>query len=324
MPNILILGATGYLGLSLSTTLLRTGTHTVYGLSRSPRSTTLLHKNEIIPVPGDASDPSTFTSVIASAHIDIVIDCSAAYEHTSKVLGAIANAGAERLAAHKAAGITGPKLGFIYVSGTWLHGSSFERVSDLQPIASSMSKAQPPPMMAWRPEVERAVLGMRQELDVMIVRPGLMYGRENTIWGPGVFGPLAEAAKSTGHDAVEIKLDPKARIGVTHVDDVAGGIAAGVEAVARLSGTGAWPVYDLVAEGVSLRDVVERAGEVLGVKGEIKLVGAGEDQLGVSISTSYNGTSGRARADLGWEPKRRMFVGEMDLQVQSFLAAQAK
>jgi nucleoside-diphosphate-sugar epimerase len=323
MPNILILGATGYIGLTLSTHLLRTGSHTVYGLSRSTASAALLAKNEIIPVHGDAADPSSYMPLIASAPIDIVIDCSAAYAHTSSILASVAGAGAARLAAYERSGIAGPRLGFIYVSGTWVHGSSTERTSDLRPVGSPLSAAQPPELVAWRPGVERAVLEMRAAVDVLVVRPGVVYGRANQIWG-GVFGPLVEAAKAGVEEAVEVPIDPKARVGVVHVDDVAMGISAGVDAMARVAGTGAWPVFDLVAEVVSLRDAVERAGEVLGVKGEIKLVGPGDDLLAKAIGTSYNGTAGRARADLGWEPRRRMFVGEMDLQVKAFVAAQDK
>lgn len=36
MPTVLVLGATGYIGLPFAQSLLRSGNYTVYGLARSP------------------------------------------------------------------------------------------------------------------------------------------------------------------------------------------------------------------------------------------------------------------------------------------------
>ena len=40
MPTVLVLGATGYLGLPFAQSLLRSGSYTVYGLARSPEKGT--------------------------------------------------------------------------------------------------------------------------------------------------------------------------------------------------------------------------------------------------------------------------------------------
>ncbi len=50
MPNVLIIGATGYIGSAVAAALLRSGQHTVYGLARTDSSAQALTQNEIIPI----------------------------------------------------------------------------------------------------------------------------------------------------------------------------------------------------------------------------------------------------------------------------------
>lgn len=141
MPTVLILGATGYLSLPVAQSLLRSGNYTVYGLARTSAKAKTLAANEISPVVGDVTDTSTFTHLISSIPIDIVIDAASAYEAAPGILKAIAAASKsriEKLANENAPNC--PKMGFVYVSGSWVHGSVNGPVSDMIPAGTSLSK----------------------------------------------------------------------------------------------------------------------------------------------------------------------------------------
>lgn len=198
MPRILILGATGYIGSALASSLLRAD-HTVYGLARTSSKATQLARLEIIPVLGSAQDSDAYIKLIKTAHIDIVVDCAGANQESAKILSDVEGAGRERLTQG------GAKLGFVYTSGTWVHGSSQERCSDLDPVGTEDAKAKPPRLVAWRPQMERSVLNARDVLDTVVVRPALVYGREHAVWS-SFFGPVLEAAKSGKERAVGFPL----------------------------------------------------------------------------------------------------------------------
>lgn len=198
MPRILILGATGYIGSALASSLVRAD-HTVYGLARTSSKATQLARLEIIPVLGSAQDSDAYIKLIKTAHIDIVVDCAGANQESAKILSDVERAGKERLTQG------GAKLGFVYTSGTWVHGSSQERCSDLDPVGTEDAKAKPPRLVAWRPQMERLVLNARDVLDTVVVRPALVYGREHAVWS-SFFGPVLEAAKSGKERAVGFPL----------------------------------------------------------------------------------------------------------------------
>ena len=274
---------------------------------------------------GDIANLSHLTSFIAT-NIDIVVDCSSAYDHFASLLATVVEAGKLRLERYAKAGITAsmgaPKMGFVSMSGTWVHGSSRTvRASDFDPVGTEFAAQQPPRMVAWRPACERAALERRDVLNVMVVRAGLVYGREGTIWTP-LWTPVLRAAQSSSTAPVNLPLDVNSTPGVIHVDDVASGLRLAVENVARLAGTGEYPVFDLVTETVSMQAVMNAAAKVAMWDGEIVLKGAWEDQFGEAMSTSYVVGSGRAKFLLGWEANRRDFVQEMDTYFNAWKVAQ--
>ena len=142
MTRILLIGATGYVGSALASELLRSGSHTVYGLARSEAKATQLAAKEIIPVIGSVTDSKAYISLIKTAQIHIVVDCAGANDGSAQILKDLIEAGKQRLKAG------GAKLGFVYCSGMWVHGSSFEQISDLDPVGTVHAKAQPPGLVA--------------------------------------------------------------------------------------------------------------------------------------------------------------------------------
>lgn len=132
MPNVLILGGSGYLGTAIAQALLRSGGYAVWGTARTAAKAAQLRAIEVSPVESvDLANPQTLAQAIDRYHIDAVVDASSAYEQAAGVLEAVvtaAKARADTLANDKA---IGPKLAFVYTSGSWVHGSPSRRVSDL-------------------------------------------------------------------------------------------------------------------------------------------------------------------------------------------------
>jgi len=319
MPKILIIGATGYIGQALALSLLRSGSHTVYGIARSPDKAKSLEAIEVIPVNGSASDSATYLDLIRSANIDIIVDAAGANLESKKILNDLIRAGSERIEESKRAGIKRAKLGFVYTSGTWVHGSSSDPVDDLTPVGVAISPAQPPKIVAWRPPLEQEILAASDVLDVVIIRPSLVYGGAGSIWS-GLFLPLLEAVK-TGSSSVSVKAKPDSMPGLVHVDDVASGLHAAVDKLHLISGTGVYPVFDLTTSQESMRIVLESAGKALGFHGRVDMVGVDGDLFAEAVCTSFNGSSSRAMQLLGWQPKRFGYVKRMDLYAKAWAAS---
>jgi nucleoside-diphosphate-sugar epimerase len=322
MPNILIIGATGYIGTALSQSLIRSGNHLVYGLARSPEKARSLAREEVIPI--QATISSSLIQEISRYNIDVVVDVSGANKESHTLLTLLKTIGASRLEKAKNEGVIVPKLGFIYCSGTWVHGSSLEPVNDLMPVGSPRSANQPPDLVAWRPELEREVLGAKDVLDVMVVRPALVYGRSCAIW-TSLFEPLYSASKAGDGDGdvLRVAADPNARPGLVHVDDVASAFHAAVEKLPLLAGTGVYPVFDLQTSQECMRDILGKAAREMGFKGRVELVGAGEDLFMKAMSTSGSCSSGRAKTLLGWTPRREGFVEGMGVFVKAWEASRS-
>ncbi|KAJ4287142.1 hypothetical protein N0V90_012540 [Kalmusia sp. IMI 367209] len=121
MPNVLVIGGSGYLGL-------------VWGTARSDVKASQLRANEITALEDvDLTNPHTLTKAILTHSIDAVIDASSAYEQVAGVLEAIKTAACTRATILTKDKAVGPKLAFIYTSGSWVHGSPSRRVNDLTP-----------------------------------------------------------------------------------------------------------------------------------------------------------------------------------------------
>lgn len=317
MPNVLILGGTGYIGLSLAKSLLRAGTYVVFGTSRTKEKAKLLLINEISPVEEDVTDPSTLSAVIAHNAIDIVVDTTSAYAHASQILKGTTDAAIARRETLAEENIVGSKLGFVYCSGTWVHGSPTTHVSDLSPVGSRLSKGSPAAGVAWRAVHEQAVLASRDVLDVAILRPAEIYGRASPDWGE-LWICILEAKKSGSSAPVQVPADATARTGTVHIDDVAAAFHAAID---RLDGRlGSLPVFDLVTETVGVCEIMEAAKEVMQVTAPLEYVGTrGDFSLASSIVSKLD--SSRVRTVLQWEPKRREFLLNLGVYIRAWEAS---
>ncbi|KAJ4311378.1 hypothetical protein N0V84_010471 [Fusarium piperis] len=320
MPKVLILGATGYLGKRLADVLVRSGQHRVYGVARNEAKAQSLAAAEVIPVicPKPVEEPEPYLNAIREHHIDVVVDVAGANQDSAKFLSHVQRIGKERLDNYKDSGLhSGPKLGFIYCSGTWVHGSSEKPVNDLD-IAGQSAKTQPPALVAWRTDLENSILAASHILDVAIVRPALIYGRESTIWTPFIL-PLLQAARSSNQDTVQIPLRADSKPGLVHVDDVATGFKCAIEKLSLINGGSTYPVFDLTTSQESMRGIFDALAGVWKFTGKYELVGPGDNPFAEAMSTTMRGSSDRARQLLGWEPARTNgFIADMDVYAAAF------
>ncbi|OQV08976.1 hypothetical protein CLAIMM_13167 [Cladophialophora immunda] len=333
MPRVLVFGATGYLGQAVTQALVRSGLHTVYGLCRSARKAQALAASEVTPVVCEdpANTPGPYLDAVRRSRIDVVVDCTAAYGDSAKFLAGVKAAGQERLDAFRAEGVAAPpKMGFIYISGAWVHGAADAPVSDLDPVGTQSAPTPALGLVAWRPELERQVLAARDVLDVLIFRPAQMHGRSSAGWG-ALWGPIAQAvADGRGH--VQLPVAPTSQSPVIHVDDVASAVCLGAGKISLLGGTSVYPVFDLVSTTENIRDILSafaRAlaatkgkGGNLGPELELELVGPGDNPFLQALGATVMYDSARARELLGWEPKRNGLVKAMDIYARSWEASQ--
>ncbi|KAI1593718.1 NAD dependent epimerase dehydratase family protein [Pyrenophora tritici-repentis] len=316
MPNVLILGGSGYLGTAIAQALLRSGNYAVWGTARSAAKAIQLRANEVTPVETvDLGDPQTLVKAIDAYHIDAVIDASSAYEQGADVLKAIISAATARAEALAKDNAVGPKLAFLYTSGVWIHGSPSRRLSDLTPPGTSLSPGKSATAVAWRPAHEQAILAARDVLDVAILRPATIYGRSSWVFSTW-WDPLLAAAQSGSRDAIKIPADKGARTGVVHVEDLA---VAYLSTLSLIHGQlGSWPVCDLVTENLSIVDMLEAAKAALGVEAELKYEGTHGNPFLEALSLVANNDSSRAKLVLGWVPKKVDFVPNMAVYVEAW------
>jgi nucleoside-diphosphate-sugar epimerase len=320
MPKVLIIGATGYLGSRLCNVLVNSGQHRVYGVARNEVKAKSLAVAEVTPVicPDPVNKPDTYLDAIRNFDIDIVVDVSGANQESAKFFADVKAVGQERLNKAKAAGpMHTPKLGFIYCSGTWVHGSSDKLVNDLD-IVGPDAATPPAPLIAWRVAHENAVLAASDILDVAVLRPALIYGGECTIWTAFIL-PLLQASRDGSLDAIQIPLSVDSRPGLVHVSDVATGFQCAIENLSLINGTSIYPVFDLVTSQESMPEIFAALTSHWGLKGHCELVGPGDDMFAEAMGTSLRGSSDRAKQLLGWVPTRlNGFVGDMDIYADAF------
>ncbi|MEW9552159.1 NAD-dependent epimerase/dehydratase family protein [Nonomuraea sp. NPDC050783] len=242
--NVLVIGATGYIGAAAAAALARAG-HEVAALRRPDGGAP---PDGVRAVAGDLADPASLAG--AAEGFDRVV-------HAGPPLGAeIDLAGADALAA------TGVPV--LWTTGAAVLGGG---------RADEDSPPDPHPLVSWRAEVERRVLAAGGQ----VIRPGMVYGNGGGL----VPGLLARKAAERG-TGVYIG-EPGVRWPVVHVDDLAAlyvavleragpgtvwhgvGETVRLDAIAAALGGGraaSWPLEEARAELGALADLFTRDQEV--------------------------------------------------------------
>jgi nucleoside-diphosphate-sugar epimerase len=273
--KVFLTGGSGYIGRATITELVRQG-HTVEALARSDSSSQAVESVGATAVRGSLTDLDVLNHVAARAEAVIHL--------------AQAQSGAEDLAAASAMqdGVGGGT--YVHTGGSWVYG-------DTNGIGDETLPWNPPGAVAWRKEVEQAVLARaRGGGRPVIVQPGLIYGGDNRLIDVFFVQPGKEAG------AVPYIGDGANHWGLVHIDDVAPLYVAALSAKAG-------SVY-LGVGGVNptAREIAEAAAHGAGLGGKttsITLEQAHEQMGPIAdcFALDQQLTPAKARAELGWVPR---------------------
>jgi nucleoside-diphosphate-sugar epimerase len=240
--NVLLTGATGYIGSAVAEALQASG-HSVLGLARSDEAARRLESLGIGVVRGDLRMPETLAA--AMGRVDGVIHTAATKD------GEMPQLDREAVAAMLAA-LAGTGKPFVYTSGTWILGNTDDSVADNPP-------PNPIPLMAWRVEIEQQVVAAAErQVRGIVIRPGMVYGR-----GGGLVAKLVAGGRQEG--VVRLVGTGENRWALVHVEDLA---RCYVSAVERSPGGMIFNVAD--DRSLSLGEIALAASRAAGIPGRLE------------------------------------------------------
>jgi nucleoside-diphosphate-sugar epimerase len=274
--NVLIIGATGYLGTAIDEALKARG-HQTLGVARSDAARRKLTARGTVVVEADIAKPQTL--VTPARDVDAAVYCANITDMDNWSTGANALRAIRK-------GLAGTEKTFVYISSTWVYGSTGTIA------ASENSPLNPPPFVLRRLEHEHLTIEMtRVGIRGLVVRPGIVYGR-----GAGIAAMFVQSARERG--AATIVGDGSNHWATIEVTDLGSLVALAVER--GLPGR----AYNAVNDDTpQVRRIAEAASRGAGAEGAVKLVpqeimGAFGDCLALDQVV----LSDRAKTDLGWAP----------------------
>ncbi|KAJ7831000.1 hypothetical protein B0H14DRAFT_3087883 [Mycena olivaceomarginata] len=234
--KILVLGATGFIGLPTAQALARAG-HIVHGLARTEEKAKALAAEESTCLA--CSFPASET-----AESDVWIPLIETLDVIIEALGP--TLGRTRSCARRGA----PLLSYIYTSGTWVHGDNrTDIVTDTTPIT------RPAQLVVWRPELEQLVV-RSTAVNGIVVRPALVHGRSASILGP--------LFKSAAEGQIKWPGTPGGRYAVIHADDLADLFVRVAEKASLLRGR----IFDAANSHTEpVDELLQKLVKIAGVKG---------------------------------------------------------
>jgi len=294
MVKVLILGASGFIGLATALALRREG-HRVFGVIRNKDFASVLQKNEITPIIGDIKDLKSLQTHIESAAV--VIDTTAGPDNDT-VLALLAAVGA-------AGKHTGILKRFIYTSGLLVYGDhKNEVVDETFPLKTKNPRAG----------LESAVTSSK-EVEGVVIRPPWVYGNDSGRYMTSWWEPNSKGE-------IEILGNPDKSWSWVHVDDLAD---AYVRVIGASKSLVAGEVFDVADDtrGTFLQIRVAMA-KAAGIEGKVVHSPAGTDPFSQMLESTVIIKAQKIRRILGWTPKRGPFLDDVDLYYHSYRAAHPK
>eukprot|EP01126_Amoeba_proteus_P033117 TRINITY_DN3243_c0_g1_i2.p1 TRINITY_DN3243_c0_g1~~TRINITY_DN3243_c0_g1_i2.p1 ORF type:complete len:303 (+),score=48.93 TRINITY_DN3243_c0_g1_i2:191-1099(+) len=298
--NVLILGASGYIGSAVATALRNEG-HKVYGLVRSAQAAEQLRAKEIIPVIALQQETEKWFAVAENA--DVVIDVIGKNDHSAVTLNNWALSSKSRVEKGKSKSL------FIFTSGCMTYGSAGDRSPNLlteedQPVPHLQN-----PHGLARKEFEDTVLAASG----IVVRPGWVYGNSGGTYNKFFFGQV-----DVENNTVKIRGRGDKRFSWININDLATAYAL---LIAKEASTVEGQLFNLNArEYPSYEEIILAAAKVAGIENVTvvreEITGAQFLEVDVRVDPS------KAENLLGWKAKRRGFLEEIDLYYPAWKLAQ--
>lgn len=298
--KVFVTGANGYIGLNVASAFRRAG-HEVWGLVRSEKKAHTIAMHEIRPVIGSMQHPESYQQiaeqcgVLIHAAVDYQADTFSLDRRTVEVLVAAGQRDSQ------------PKT-IIYTSGTWVYGDTLGKSLD------ESAPLRPAPLVAGRPDIEQTLLKASDVWGV-VIRPGCVYGRQGGLTGMWFDGPDKDRQ-------LQVIGDGSNHWAMVHVDDLADGYLRAAES--GLAGE----IFNLTDHSsATVRDMAEAVARATGYTGQTQFVPAGEasytlDGFAECLALDQRVNSSKAVRLLGWQPKHRGFIDEVDTYFRSWKAAQ--
>ncbi|GAC1299840.1 MAG: NAD-dependent epimerase/dehydratase family protein [Vulcanimicrobiaceae bacterium] len=284
--NVLILGATGYVGTATDDALRARG-HQTTGVARSDAAREKLQLRGTSAFMADAAKPNSLDKAVRAADAVVyavhVTDADA-FSVDSAALRAIRK------------GLAGTEKTFVYVSSAWVYGSTGETA------AAEDAPLAPPALVARRLELERATLDMTKiGIRSLVVRPGIVYGR-----GGGLAAMFVQSACERG--SATIVGSGTNRWATIDVNDLGALIASAVEC--GRPGRAYNAVND---DRFFVADIAAAASRCAGAGGKTTTVDAGlMGQLGECLALDQSISAARAKADLAWVPHAISILADVE------------
>ena len=293
--NILLTGATGYIGGSVAERLLREG-HAIGGLVRGESGAQEIRARGMRAVIGSLDDAQVIAQ--AAREADAVIDTAEA-NHLG-VVAAIVSA------------LRGSGKPFLHTSGSGIVGTvaNGERSDAVYDEYSTIAPTVP--RMQERAAIDQVVFdAAREGVRAVVIRPSMIYGAGRGVRKESAQVPaLIENAKKAG---VGLHIGRGENLWANvHIDDV-------VELyVLALHKAPAGALYYAENGEEALKNVAASISRMLGFGGRTRnwSPADAEAALGIRAHSSFGSNSRvrgkRSRAELGWQPKGISILEEIE------------
>lgn len=288
--NVLVIGATGYLGGGAVRALAARGA-VVWGAARSDAARRRLEDAGCRAVAGDVEKPDELAKAAALADAVLyAVQLNAPDAETTEVraLGALTRA------------LAGTGKPLLYTSGVWYYGATGDRVADEE------TPANPPPTARARPRLEKIVLdAAREDVRAIVIRPGDVYGH-----GAGLPAMFVQSARESG--SAKTFGDGSNRWPVVHVDDL------GTLYALALDGAEPADVYNAADDTAFTQLEIARAAARGAGRGDATSVWELDDaakalgEWSRNLALDQRVTSARARTRLHWTPRSQTILDDLE------------
>ncbi|MEU4352307.1 SgcJ/EcaC family oxidoreductase [Streptomyces sp. NPDC023838] len=283
--KVLLIGVSGYIGSAVSAHLADAG-HQVVALVRDTHRPDAGHEQRV----GDLTDPASLTRAVTS-DIDAVVNLAPPTGDPAVDAAAIT-------------ALTDPLRGtgraFVYASGVWVLGATGPDAAD------ENAPVNPPPIVGYRPAIERQVLDTADAgVRATVIRPGIVHGN-----GGGIPALLVDRARKQG--APTYVGEETVHWPMVHVDDLADLFVATVE---KAPAGSLW--HGVAESAVLVRDLAAAAGAAAGADGEPQSwpLEEARAELGApfadALALDQTVSGDAARESLGWLPRRAGAVADV-------------
>ncbi|KAI0635891.1 NAD-P-binding protein [Trametes polyzona] len=297
--KVLILGATGFIGLPVAQAFVRAG-HIVYGQTRSAAKAKQLAAEEIIPIVAEVKDTEAYLPF--GVTLDAIIDAIGGSE-IKDLSDFLLTATAAAVKAHRSS--LAPKLTYIYTSGTWVHGGDRATV-----VTDTTPPGHPPALVAWRPALEQRVV-TNPDLNGLVIRPSLLYGRSGSILA-SVF------ARAAREGVVRWPGTPGGRLALIHCDDLAELYVLATEKGSIAAGK----IFDGSNDVNESTDaILQRLVEISGAKAPYEYFEP-TNLFEAALATNTVIRPYLGRALLGWRPRKAGLLDHLDLYYNAWQASE--